>query len=365
MALVLTPALPGPWVAGQSERPCGSAMRAPVRPFQAPTALAWWAGAGAIVATVAMPLNEVFRISVGAYGGFAEANPAGGVVALIATVAFLPLHMRHVAHGLRGIRPASDRWTLCLMTVIILAAFPAVGLPWTAALSSLAISVLVLLRPPVSIAAAVAFVAVPVAIGIAAGTLLSGLYFAVVVSFRTSAVFVLVWLVGAVRRVEATRRALAVQAVEQERLRIDVELNRSLGATLQEIIAVGEQLAPMVAHDPAAAREGLSTLVGRSRRTLADTRRLVTSYRHASLRAELDTVLSLLRAAHITPRLVVPDDGLPATMDPAERRRLYDTVGELLHTEEARSCVLTVRVEAGAARISLDSVDLEAGAGTP
>ncbi|MGI5129536.1 hypothetical protein ACQEVB_22205 [Pseudonocardia sp. CA-107938] len=317
------------------------------------TSLAVWAGTGAVVASVALPLNEVFRLMFGVYGGYAAPDPTGGIVALVATLGFVPLHLRHVAHGLRGIRLRSDRWTLAVMAVLILAPFAVLGLPWTAALSSLAISALVVLRPSVSVPLTALFVATPLVIGVASGAVLAGVYFVLVVSFRTAAVFVFVWLVGAVRRLEAARRALAVQAVNQERLRIDDELNQALGSTLREIITVGTELAPLTERDPDATRRGLAELVGRSRATLADARRIAAGYRHASVRAELDTVLSLLRAAGVRPQLVVTDGELPETMDPAGRRDLYRALGEVLGDEGVRSCVLTVRTREGATRFEL------------
>ncbi len=332
-------------------------MRQPVRVRNwvrsRPFSLAVWAGTVAVIASVAMPVNEVFRLSVGNYGGFAEANPVGGIVALVATLGFVPLHLRHVAHGLRGIRLPSDRWTLAVMAVLVLAPFSVLGLPWTAALSSLAISVLVLLRPSVSVPLTAVFVATPLVIGLVSGAVLGGLYFMLLVGFRTAVVFVLVWLVGAIRRLEAARRALAVQAVEQERLRIDDELNRALGSTLREIIAVGAELAPLAERDPDATRRGLTALVGRSRATLADTRRIAAGFQHTSLRAELDTVMSLLRAAGVRAELVVAAGALPESMDARCRRDLYRALGDVLGEEETRSCVLTVRMHEGAARFEL------------
>ena len=44
---------------------------------------------------------------------------------------YLPLHVRHVVHGLRGGRPPGDRWTLATMAVVIIGTLPLVGLPLT------------------------------------------------------------------------------------------------------------------------------------------------------------------------------------------------------------------------------------------
>jgi two-component system, NarL family, sensor histidine kinase DesK len=321
-----------------------------------PAKLAWWAGAGALTASIALPLNEAFRIMVGWYSGMASSNPDAGVVALAATAVYLPLHLRHVVHGLRGSRPPGDRWTLAAMAVVIIGTLPFVGLTWSSALASLAISVLILLRPPISLILTAALVATPAVVAVVAGVPAFGLYFVNLVAFRTSAVFVLVWMAGAIRRLQSAQGAVATLAVDQERLRIGDELNQALGSTLEEIIATGQRLAPLAEHDQAAARIGLTDLVGRSRRTLAETRRLVAGYRDASLRAELDSVQSVLRAGGIDPRLVVPPSGLPDSMAGAERDRLYTAVAELLHDETVRSCVLIVSVHSGGARVDLNPV---------
>ncbi|MFC4945179.1 hypothetical protein [Pseudonocardia sp. GCM10023141] len=325
-----------------------------------PASFARWAGAGAITASVALPLNEVARIASNSFGGLATTSARDGIVALVATAAYLPLHLRHVAHGLRGTRHASDRWTLAAMTVVIACALPLLGLAWSAALSSLAISVLVLVRPPMSLLVTGFLIALPALIVVGFGHPVRDLYFVTVVAFRTSTVFVLVWLVGAIGRLEAARAALAEQAVDRERLRIAAELRRALGGTLEDIITAGDRLAPLAERDPGATGAGLDELVGRTRRTLADTRRLVTSYRRASLRAELETVRLLLDAAGIASQVVIPPSGMPDMLTTVERVRLQSMMAALLRDESARSCVLTVVVTAaGEVR-----VDLTADAGT-
>jgi signal transduction histidine kinase len=324
-----------------------------------PAKLAWWAGAGALTASIALPLNEVFRIMVGAFAGLAPSIPFRGTVALVATAIYLPLHVRHVVHGLRGVRPSGDRWTLAAMAAVILGTLPIVGLTWSSALASLAVSVLILLRPPVSLVITAGLLAAPVGVAVAFGTPSIGLYFVNLVAFRTSAVFVLVWLVGAIRRLQAAHGALATLAVDEERLRIGEELNQALGSTLEEIITAGRRLAPLAERDQEAARAGLANLVGRSRRTLAETRRLVAGYRRQSLAGELDSVQALLRAGGVEPRLVVTLGALPESMDVAERARLYTAIADLLGNEGIRSCVLTVREHDGTARVDLDPRPLE------
>jgi len=108
VALLHTPALPAPRSAGETWRATSSVTRQPGglrdRARSRPIPLAVWAGTGAVVASVAMPVNEVFRLAFGDYGGIVAADPAGGIIASVATAGFVPLHLRHVAHGLRGVR---------------------------------------------------------------------------------------------------------------------------------------------------------------------------------------------------------------------------------------------------------------------
>jgi hypothetical protein len=47
--------------------------------------------------------------------------------ALIATGLYLPLHVRHVRYGLRGVRPRGLPWTLLAMTGVIVGFTPVLG----------------------------------------------------------------------------------------------------------------------------------------------------------------------------------------------------------------------------------------------
>jgi len=61
---------------------------------------------------------------------------------------------------------------------------------------------------------------------------------------------VVVWLVRAARHLEAARTALAQQAVIGERLRIDGELRRTVGAALEAIAVQGERANTLADTDP-------------------------------------------------------------------------------------------------------------------
>jgi hypothetical protein len=82
----------------------------------------------------------------------------------------------------------------------------------------------------------------------------------------------------------------------------------------------------------------------------------VAGYQHVSLSAELHSVMSVLRAGGVEPRLVVEPDPLPEAMDAHERARLYAAVADLLHDDTARSCVLAVRTRGSGVGIDIDQV---------
>jgi two-component system, NarL family, sensor histidine kinase DesK len=175
------------------------------------------------------------------------------------------------------------------------------------------------------------------------------------VIWQGASLFVLVWLLGATRRLQAARLALAEEAVAQERLRLDGELHRTLGAALETIVATGQQAAGLVRRDPAAAASALETLVERSRATLAEARRVVTSYQEVSLRAELDTAATLLLAGGVQTRLVLPPGDLPEKVDTASRSALQTAVTRLLRDGSVRHCTITVTQREGRVRLALRS----------
>jgi two-component system sensor histidine kinase DesK len=146
-----------------------------------------------------------------------------------------------------------------------------------------------------------------------------------------------VWLLGTVRQLDAARQALAREAVLRERLSIDGELRRTLGIALAGIAARGERAGSL--SEPSAVDEALQDLVASSRRTLADARQLIRSYHRPSVRAELSTAATLLAAAGIRTRVVLPPDEPPGA---SFREQLRAATAELLRDGAVRSCILTV-----------------------
>lgn len=259
-------------------------------------------------------------------------------VALAATAVYLPLHVRHVTYALRGVRPRGLPWTVLAMAVAIIAPTPVLGSPWLYAFHALAASLLITMRPRVSLPA---LACILVGVGIwgdhlSAGyvsrgdELAQGVYFGAAVLDRAMVVFVLVWLGRAVRRIQSMRRALAEQALQAERQRVDDELGATIGAQLERVVAQGQHALDAMRLGTKGAEEQLESLVQGSRSVLADARRLIARYKLVSSRAELEAAASLLRAAGMEVRMEVADEALPPVLDEPLRSSLRAAVAQLL-----------------------------------
>jgi two-component system, NarL family, sensor histidine kinase DesK len=307
---------------------------------------------GAVACSIVFPVFELARIGTGWIPGPSTSH---ATLALVATACYLPLYVWHVWHATRGSRPPGAGWTLTAMAVVIIGAVPVIGTGWLPALHALAVSVLIIVRPPWSLLMVAGLVAAPAPLAIAFGDADWAAFAAATVVWRGASVFVLVWLVGATRRLQDAREALAEEAVARERLRIDGELRRTLGAALEAIAARGQRASVLAVQDPSMLEDELSALVEGSRRTLADARRMINGYQRLSLRGELESAASVLTAAGIETRLVLPAGDLPETLAAAPRAALRAAVARLLRDGAARRCSIMVTDEDGRVRLELRS----------
>jgi hypothetical protein len=313
-----------------------------------PDGLIRLAATGAVACSIVLPLLELARIATGSVPSPGHAAPA-----LVATACYLPLHIRHVRHATRGTRPAGAPWTLLAMAVVIIGALPVIGTSWLISLHALAVSALIILRPRWSLLVVAGLLAAPVPLAIGFGDPQWAAFSTVSVVWRGAAVFVLVWLTGATRRLQEARLVLAEQAIARERLRIDGELRRTVGAALQAIVTRGEWAMALAARNPAMVEDQLRVLAERSRRALAEARRMIRGYQQPSLRAELDGAVGLLAAAGIRTRLLLPGGDLPESLDAASRAALRAAVARLLHDGAARDCSIVVTRQDGRVRLEV------------
>jgi signal transduction histidine kinase len=288
---------------------------------------------GAVALSVVLPLHEVVRITYAP-----DPSRGDGVIALVATAVFLPLHLRHVVYGLRGVRPRGAWWTLGAMAVVILGLLPVIGIGWVTMVQALVVSVFVLVRPPWSLIAVAALLLLPIPLAFAMGVAEFGPYYTTVIAWR-SVPYVLIWLVNAVRRLTAAQQELADEAVTRERLRIDDELRRTIGEALASIIARAQRAATAAPDD---AEAELQMLLRGSRGTLADARRMIHGYQRESLRTELETAVTLLAAGGIEVTLDLPDEDLAEAPSAGVQKSLRSGVTRLLGDAKTRSCVIHV-----------------------
>lgn len=349
MEILLTPAP----VALRRPRSYRAVATAPVLRERAANDLIRLASAGAIGFSIAVPLVVLllFAASPLLSPRFPEAAAA--------TTLYLPLYVRHVRYGLRGSRPHRLPLTLGAMAVVLIGVTPLLGADWFYAYGALVASVLVTTPPRFSLPA-VACILTGAGVWAAAlsnetGTGLFGggqaIYFPIAVADRAAAVFVLVWLVGALRRVQSARTALAAVALEAERGRIDGELSGTIGSELEAVVVKGVRAEDAAKRGSPKAQEELESLVEGSRRALANARRMTRGYKLAAPVAELEKAALLLRAGGIEATVEVPDSALPPSLDASLRSALQVAVAQLLTEEAAGPVVLKLGCANGQFRL--------------
>jgi two-component system, NarL family, sensor histidine kinase DesK len=294
-------------------------------------------------------------------GVLAASNPgftrAGWAIA--ATCVFSPLYLRHVLYFIRGLRPPAAGWTLTAMTIVMFAAVPLAGGWWLPMFFALTVSLLTALpwRWSLPGAAVLVVAQVPLALEFPAPEFpvvaTEPSYFVLNLLWRAAAVFVPLWLVRAVRQLDAARRELAEATVLRERLDVEARLRGTVGAALGSIAARGQRVAGLAQGDPGSAGPELAALIETSRGALAETRRLLSGLHRPSLRAELETAASLLTAAGIDTRLALPAGDPPASASAAFRSQLRSATARLLRDESARICVLALTSAGGQARLDI------------
>ena len=231
---------------------------------------------------------------------------------------------------------------LAALVALILAIAPLAGVAWLPSFFVPAVLVLITLRPPWSLLGFAALVMTPASTAMLLGRSQLVIYFILAVPVTAVTLAVVVWLVRAARHLEAARTALAQQAVIGERLRIDGELRRTVGAALEAIAVRGKRAGALAASDPQGAARELEALVRAARQTLATARQLVTRYQEVPLHAELEATVTLLAAAGIQARLALPPEQLPDRLDAPGRAMLRRDLARLLGQEPARSAVTII-----------------------
>jgi two-component system sensor histidine kinase DesK len=260
-----------------------------------------YAGRAVLVFSVLVPAIEVWR--VGVLGG-GEGLP----IAVGATAAYLPLHLRHVYHGLRGRRPRAAVATLAVMAAVMISAWWLIGPQWVFMFASLAVSALCALPTRFALPAAAVIVLWPLGYyswspPIADGVY-SGPYLTMALLFRATSLFAVVWLVAVSRRLSGVRAALAAAAVREERAALHDDLRATLGPQLARLAAVSEQADVLAGRRDPVTAEVVTGLVRASRTALTDVTRLVDAYQRVAAGPQLTAAAALLNGAGIDAEMV-------------------------------------------------------------
>lgn len=305
-----------------------------------------------------LPLLTLWGIAVRAGTGLVD--PGDVRYAALATACYLPLQVWLLWSATRDTRPRGQAAALAVMAVVIIGMLPVVGVQWVVALAYLAALVLMVVRPPWSLLVAAGFVVTSPLPAFRFGHPELAVNFTLTPLLVSASLAVPVWLVRAARQLAADRLALAEEAVVRERLRIDGELRRTVGAALETIAATASRADGLADDQLSAAEAELGVLVDRSRRTLAEARRLLSRYREASLQGELETAAALLAAAGIPIHVELPRGELAEGDDEAARVALRRDLARLLHDDAARRLGVTATGRDGWVRLALGT-----GAGGP
>jgi two-component system sensor histidine kinase DesK len=162
------------------------------------------------------------------------------------------------------------------------------------------------------------------------------------------------------RALAEAREELARLAAENERFRIARDLHDLLGHSLTTITVKAGLARQLGEADPARALQEIAEVEILSRRSLADVRAAVTSYRDVTLAGELSTGRELLRAAGIAADLPRAVDAVDPTHQELFGWVIREGLTNIVRHAHAGSCA--VRLSASSVEIVDDGVG---GTGQP
>jgi signal transduction histidine kinase len=264
-----------------------------------------------------------------------------GLVA-IAMAVTVPLHLHLVWHAVHGRRAPHGRLVFAALLVTSSAAAFVIGDAWTMMLAFAALGgFLVLpLGAALTVLAGCWGVVLLVSTRHVAGW--SPLYFSFSVIFRTIALYGLIWLVAAHRRLADARDRLREAAVVRERTRIAGELHDVVGPVLERAVTATSSTLPAVVED--------------SRAALLQARQIIGGYRRLSRARDLDTAVALLAAAGVPTRMAVTGVDLDAPTSPDFRAALRRAITEVLTSDVGGAVTLAVTPGADAPQIAVHIV---------
>jgi len=258
------------------------------------------AGRVVLAFSAIVPANELWRLAE-------FTSTRHFLVALVATALYLPLHLRHVAYGLQGRRPSGALVTLAIMTSVMVVAWLIVGQLWVFMFASLAVSIMCTLPMRVAVAVSGALALSPLLYDWSppmGNTAYSGQYLAITLVFRSTCLFVLVWLVAASSRLQGVQAALAAAAIQEERAQMQEELSHTIGARLVRLAELARRADGLASTHDTGTESAVREVITASRATLAHVKGVVDSYQRVAARDEWQAAAALLSGAGIDASMV-------------------------------------------------------------
>lgn len=244
---------------------------------------------GALALSGLLPLVELGRIAL-------SESAAGLLIAAVVVALCLPLHLRHVAYALHGERAPRAGWSFAVMAVLMALPAGGVSASWGWMMSTLAVSVLLAVRAPWSLALFGSALALAYVEGTASYVLDEGtgdrLYLAASIAFRSLCLFVVIRLVAEARTLDRTRHAVARAAVERQRADTALRLTSFLVRDLERLGATAARL-----HAPRDVAAPVRDLVREAQRLLGEVRVIAERTRGVEARRALADAGRLLRGA--------------------------------------------------------------------
>jgi signal transduction histidine kinase len=313
------------------------------------------------VAALAIGMNVALSLIDAWRTRYLPVEPYVPRAAALAIAIAIPLHIRHVIYGLRGLRPPGGVWTLAVLAIVHAIGFSVVGTPWIFQLAGLAVSVLIVVSGIAGLVLAATVALSPLLLvnqnWFAPPLHPGGFYLVFSITWRATTQFVPLMLLAAIRALEIAGRELESRAVVQARVRIDAELQEGVAGALHKIVARGDAVRHSASADPERAIAELGTLVADSRRALTHARRVVAGYRGSSVRAELDAAAALLEATGAKVQIAIADGIALDSPDEHARRAIRSAIGRALRDEPNASYYIQLtRDRSGTINIAVSSV---------
>ncbi len=282
-----------------------------------------------------IPLVELGRSAV------VEPYRAGLVPVAIGVLLTTPLHLYLVWFAVRGtVAPRGGAVFAALLVTSGVAAV-VIGGAWAMMLVFVALGAFLVRPLRTALAVLGGCCAVVLLVGVVRADGLTASYYVFSLVFRVSALYGVIWLVAARRRLRAAQHELRDLAVVTERFRIVGSLREVVAPVLERAATVTPSALPAVVDD--------------ARDALLRARRVLGGHRARSRAHEIDTALALLTASGSPVVLHAADVDLSRPATPEFRAALRRAVVDLLARDVRHRVVLVVEPTTGDPRVTVEN----------